>query len=871
LYECVTEPRETHITSDDIIRIIYDTRLDLRNRDNPLGRARVIARLRAGQSLKCASHYFQYMLSREDVASLHPILPIGRTVMNRALRYILLFILSASTNAPSLSSQNDYATPIMVGISNHGRTNSRPYVTAGDRAYLIGTQDGKFPDLGEHLPGEMGGLWLHPIKLIDGFAAELTDEATNQHAALSESTEFINYPYGNLFKYDAVLDGVEIERFQFSPDRQPGLIVRYTIKNATDRTRALSFQFSVKTDLRPVWYSEHLGIKDARDTVAWSSTNHVFVARDTDNPWFCVWGATPSRDAHPVAHPAPMVTSGAGVTAASSYSLTVGPHDTTTLTFVIAGSTTSRGAAVSAYSYLSGHRATLLTKKVAHYASIVDRARVRIPDQHLQEVYNWVKVNTAWLTRDVPGLGRGLGAGLMEYPWWFSDMYTLQALTATGDFELAKQSLRLLQTQSMKANHNGRIVHELTTNGAVINPGNTQETAQFITTVGTVVDWTGDVGFAREMYPAMTSGIDWLLTDMDRNKDLFPEGYGIMEVYGLNAELIDVSVYTQQALRATAHIATILGQPEAAKHYRQLASQLEQRINQKLWLEDERSYADFYGSRSQAISAAAGAIKQIELQGTSNLTRRDSSLIRHYEQVKQQFSALPDTSRGWLTNENWVITTPMEVGIAPRARAIEALDKIRKDNVGEYGPYLSAVERGAMMTIATGVQAVSEGNYGRSDESLWYVDKIAQTFDRTLPGSISEMMPDYGCFAIGWTSYGIVIPLVQQMFGIRPDAVHKTVVFDPHLPTGWENVSIADVRVGTNAISFSRTKTEKGIEYHVEAKEGGWNFVLRGAAVPGAKYYLNGRPVSFTASGIRMTGRKNHLRVVEARGRRNDQ
>jgi glycogen debranching enzyme len=280
-------------------------------------------------------------------------------------------------------------------------------------------------------------------------------------------------------------------------------------------------------------------------------------------------------------------------------------------------------------------------------------------------------------------------------------------------------------------------------------------------------------------------------------------------------------VYTQQALDATAHIAAILGKPAAARHYQQLASQLKTRINQKFWIEDEGSYADFYGSRSQAMSAADGAIKQIELQGTSNLTQRDTTLIRYYTQLKQKFSAMPDTSRGWLTNKNWVITTPMETGIAPRARAMQALDRIRKENVGEYGPYLSATERGAMMTIATGVQAVSEGNYGRRDESLWYVDKIVQTFNRTLPGSISEMMPDYGGLTIGWTSYGIVIPLVQQIFGIQPDAMDKTVVFDPHLPTGWENVSIENLPIGTNTISFSRKKTGRGIEYGVEAKEGG--------------------------------------------------
>ena len=90
---------------------------------------------------------------------------------------------------------------------------------------------------------------------------------------------------------------------------------------------------------------------------------------------------------------------------------------------------------------------------------------------------------------------------------------------ATGDFDLAKQTLRLLRDQSMKANGNGRIVHEVTTNGAISNPGNTQETAQFILTVGKLFEWTGDLDFAREMYPAMTMGIHWLLTDMDQNRN----------------------------------------------------------------------------------------------------------------------------------------------------------------------------------------------------------------------------------------------------------------------------------------------------------------------------------------------------------------
>ena len=135
----------------------------------------------------------------------------------------VLLSLALLTPGSLLAQQGDVAVPTFEGISNHGQNLGEPYVTAGDRAYLIGTQDGNFPDMGGHVPGEMGGLWVHPIKLIDGFQASARDHATGQEQVLSKAAEFINYPYGNRFKYGPVLDNMEVERFQFSPDGHLGL------------------------------------------------------------------------------------------------------------------------------------------------------------------------------------------------------------------------------------------------------------------------------------------------------------------------------------------------------------------------------------------------------------------------------------------------------------------------------------------------------------------------------------------------------------------------------------------------------------------------------------------------------------------------
>jgi len=765
---------------------------------------------------------------------------------------VLSLLLFALIHAHPLASQSEDVPTAMRGISNHGEDRDQPYVTAGDRAYLIGSQDGGFPDMGDHVPGEMGGLWLHPIKLADGFWATVRDEDGGRETALSEAEELVTYPYGTRLLYGQVLDGLEVERFQFSPDGRPALVVQYRFSNRTDRARHLDLSLSAKTELSPVWYSERIGITDAPDTVAWRASDRAFIGRDTRHEWFVVWGAPGSRDARPTA------------AATSRHRVSVDAGRASTLTFVFAGSAAGESAALGAYRHVGAAHEALLEEKQRRYARLLQRARISIPDRRLQEVYDWVRVNMDWLVRDVPGVGRGLGAGLMEYPWWFgTETYSLQALMATGDFDLPRQTLRLLRRHSDRTNGNGRIVHEITTAGAISNPGNSQETAQFILTAGKLLDWSGDREFAREIYPAMKQGLAWLLGDMDRNGNLFPEGYGIMEVYGLNAELIDVSVYTQQALAATARVAGLLGDREAAARYRRQAAELKARINARFWIEEEGSYADFYGTTAQAIGAAEGASKQVGLKGDAKLTSRDREIMRHYAELARAFAGMPDTTRGWLTNENWVIATPLEAAIAPRDRAIRLLDRIREENVGPHGPYLSAVEADRMMTIATGVQAVAEANYGRTEEALWYMNRIVETFNRVTPGSISEMMPDYGCFTIAWTSYGIVVPLIGHVFGIRPDAVKKTVVFEPHPPEGWKDMSIEDLPVGTNLISFSRVETGKGVEYIIESGDSGWTLVLDEKRPSGGRYYLNGKPVVPEASGIRMTGTRNHVLVVQ--------
>ena len=165
------------------------------------------------------------------------------------------------------------------------------------------------------------------------------------------------------------------------------------------------------------------------------------------------------------------------------------------------------------------------------------------------------------------------------------------------------------------------------------------------------------------------------------------------------------------------------------------------------------------------------------------------------------------------------------------------------------------------MTIATGVQAMAEAKYGRTDEALWYADKIAETFGMALPGSISEMMPDYGCPVQGWTIYGLACPLVTHIFGIQPDACNKSIIIEPHLPMNWEKLAINNLPAGNNIISLSILKSKESIEYELIAKKKEWNYIFPVREYSGNEIFVNGEKIKNQSDKIIVKGKKNKIRI----------
>ena len=303
-----------------------------------------------------------------------------------------------------------------------------------------------------------------------------------------------------------------------------------------------------------------------------------------------------------------------------------------------------------------------------------------------------------------------------------------------------------------------------------------------------------------------------------------------------------------------------LDQPELAKEYQEVADELTEKINTEFWSETFGSYADFIGTDAQALTLIEDALVRAD-------TLNKPWAVEELKATRQEILKTPSNkARPFVLYHNWVVNTPMEMGIADSTKAITALDNAKKFT-NPFGVFVTGIDRdesagedegsfqgskvfsytGAVMTLPTGVQAVAENNYGRPDQALDYLKRMSRSFSYALPGSIYEVSPDYGMMTQAWNIYAFAVPIVNQFFGIKPMAHQKTIIIEPQMPSGWENASLENVKIGNNLISVWHSTSENGHQIKITQNQPDWKIRV---VLPDDDYTVQeGKPQTETKNG----------------------
>ncbi|MEA2455692.1 MAG: hypothetical protein QOI45_1954 [Thermoleophilaceae bacterium] len=729
-------------------------------------------------------------------------------------------------------------------LSTTDRLADRRYVAAGERAYVVGSEAGRFPATGWHIRGEMGGIWSPPIKLLDGVWFALDGKWTGP------ATRFTS-GWGYIAMDLPAPAGVEARRVEFVPDGRRAALIGLRLRS-TGGERRVSVTVDAHSELLSAypWGSTTPTAGDFNLPDSASADGHLLfrdqgrppVANAESHDWAALVGAR-ERPAQTATGPGfrgpqdPPVTCpvdgtepahcddsvfGKGAGGELTYTLTVPAGATKTLWVAVAGSDQGVAAARAEYDAALRDPEAALAAKVARRKQLAARTRVELPgDRLLAEGIEWSKQNLAdsvQLAQDLrarhvaegkqypPAAGtvpsaRFIAAGFPDYPWLFATdgEYTAFAAVAAGLFQPIEDHLRALRDVSVLINgDSGKIVHEVATDGSVYfgansDAGNTDETAKFPSALALVWRWSGDDAFRDELYGQAVRAMHYVVDRLDADGDGWPEGLGNVERTGMGEEKLDNSVYTIRGLYDLADLARSKDDGATA------------------------AWAEAHARGAEAAFEGAWWMPE----------------------VPQHADSLDDPGDVQVQQRHWIGVTPMEVELSKAGQAVPGLTTrehgaaalaLRETDCysGDFGLFHTGspgcdggppgTGEQQIFTLNSAVMAVGEGNYGRlgAGQQRRYTAanrRLALPVPDEQPGAMPEIAPspaygrsidkpfyDRAMVLQAWGNYGTLWPVVHQQLGVRPDLGRGRLEVTPQLPPYERRIAGRDIRVGGGAI-----------------------------------------------------------------------
>ncbi|PZS36037.1 MAG: glycogen debranching protein [Pseudonocardiales bacterium] len=756
-------------------------------------------------------------------------------------------------------------------MSTASRLADRRSFVIGDRFYQVGAEDGSYPAEGFHTRGEMGGFWSMPIKLLDGIWFGLD----GSWLSAQRYTTGWGYTRMDLGRHG----GVQINRTDVAPDGLRAGLIALTLTASQPRSVTLTMDAHSELMLAYPWGETKPTSQldyNLPDTGGYDAGKLVFRERGappaangraTAHNWAAVVGSTLTPATHqlgpdfrgpqdpavvcPASGPnAPTqpprcddTAYGKGTGGQLTYQLKV-PAGSRTVWFAVGGSDRGLGEASAMQRAALAHPAGLLATKVSARQAVAAQTAVTLPgDPQLASSVAWSKQNLAdsrQRARDlqlrVTNAGtkypapsatladaRWIGAGWPDYPWIFGTdaEYTAFASVASGQFAAIKAHLRTLRQISDKVNSNsGKVVHEVVPDGSVYfgansDPGNTDETVKFPSTVALVWRWTGDNRFRDSMYDFAVRNLHYVFSQLDADGDGWAEGAGNVERTGMGPEKLDVSVYAIRGLLDLADMAASKGDTATLTWARDKARDLQRRFESTWWNgADTKSYADSLADPGNAQLFQRYWIGvtpvEAELPGGPHATPHPLADLAHAVATVAQHELACYTGTNGLYHTGTGATS---------------------DPKGNPGPTCDSAVSAApsdrsIFTLTTSIMAVAEGALGRMgpgqmghytganarvqmDPSVWEspgdMPEISPSPD--FGANIDKLFTERSSGIQAWGTYGVLWPVVHFELGVSPDMGRHSLTVVPQVPDGQTLVAGSNIRLAGGSIDVTARRS----------------------------------------------------------------
>jgi hypothetical protein len=295
--------------------------------------------------------------------------------------------------------------------------------------------------------------------------------------------------------------------------------------------------------------------------------------------------------------------------------------------------------------------------------------------------------------------------------------------------------------------------------------------------------WTGDIGFARQMWPMIQKHFDWEKRCFDGNGDGLYDAYACIwasdALQYSGGGVTHSSAYNYRANLLAARIAEKLG--EDPEPFQREAEKIHRAVNSMLWMPDlgcYGEYKDLLGLQRVHPSPGLWTVYHAIDAGISDPFRSWQSLRyidTHIPHIPVRAEGMPEGTYFTLSNTNWM-------------------------------PYTWSINN---VALAENMHtALANWQAGRYEEAftLWKSQILESMYLGSSPGNLQQLSfydafrgELYRDFAdpIGITAR----TLVEGLFGVVPDALNGVLTVRPGLPSVWD---FATLETPEMAVDYER-------------------------------------------------------------------
>ncbi|MGA2383002.1 MAG: GH116 family glycosyl hydrolase [Gemmatimonadales bacterium] len=449
----------------------------------------------------------------------------------------------------------------------------------------------------------------------------------------------------------------------------------------------------------------------------------------------------------------------------------------------------------------------LVRQRVQRSVTLAEaRLVVRADDRPFERAFEWAKRRLDAFLGDTPGVGRSLlagyapskpgwGDGRPGYAWFFGRdaCWTAFALLAAGEFSVPRQVIRFLGDRQ---DVNGKVLHEATTSGQ-FHYDAADATPLFLLLVARYLAWTGDREFVASVWPHVERAYGYCLSTDSDGDGLIENarvGHGWIESGPLGGAKVTgyLSAIWYAALQGLARTAEVLEHKKFAAECWARAARVTAVIEDRFYDAERGSYA---------------------------------------------LDIRPDGTPTW--TETALQAVPLFLGSANPVRARAYLERLGgKTFNSRWGVRLvptgdplfsrQGYHAGTVWPLFTGWAALAEYKAGLGEAGFAHLTTNADlasarqrgAFDEALDGL--EEQPAGVCPDQAWSAGMVVLPFVEGLLGVEPDAPGGRLAIRPQLPSAWARLEAEGLRCGESAYDLK-----------IQRRDDGFSIALRRTLGPG--------------------------------------